>query len=377
MAVLGPCEAAIVSLGNVLGGNMPRVDNAGTLYALLDAQNRGIGQAPDPSGGRNDGFVTVDSADGLPIVKIRHYQRSVEDTRTVPTCLGGSHSPIDKQFKITMYRETGLDVTWAEMKAMCGEAAQVIKSGTAPDGTRYQMGNTFLLNDLHQRIMAKVFKLVADINKDVATKLNTKVGVNRRLGTNAVKNYAIWKNGGQERNNRGYNEMIVDYEYSGVATGTPIVIGGAEMALFANEMKWGSLSASGTDYSAVNGSNPLRLYLDKQADTIFGQDNFLMLAPGFVKLVTYNEFRGDFQGKWGTGEFGQFAIPEFGNDIVFDLHVEQESCARPKATFIISLYYDVYVPEDIFKAFDAGVGAKNDPNAGVNGVIKGKVTSLA
>lgn len=373
MAVLGPCQAAIVSLGNVLGGNFPRVDNAGTMYALLDAQNRNTGTTPDPTSGRNDGFATMDETDGLPIVYIRHYQRDVEETRTVPSCDGPEKAITKKQFKITMYRETAVKMSWKYMAGLCGEAAKVFASGMAPDGVRYNIGNTPIMADLHAQIMSKVYKLVEDISTDLATKLATKAGVNRRTGTTAVKNYNFWKANG-DKNSRGYNELLTDYQYAGFG-GTPIVIGGAETQMFANEMRWGNFAASGTDYSKMAAADPFRFYLDKNADTIFGQDNFLAIAPGIAKLVTYNEFGGNiFNGNFGTGEFGQFTIPEFGNDIRFDLHVEKVSCPKPTAVFIISLYYDVYTPEDIFKAYDAGVGADNDPNAGVNGIIKGKVT---
>lgn len=367
MAVLGPCLATIIALSNILGPNQPRVDNAGTMYALLDAQNRRVGDTPDPSNGRNDGFVSQD-ADGAPIVKIRSYQRSVEATSTVPSCAGTDVPLVEKQFKITMYRQVALPVSWKQMSGLCGDAAKVYNSGQLPDGSRFKTVNTPVMADTVAKLMSKVYKLVSDINDDLNIKLATKTGVSRRTGTALAKNYYTFK-ANDDRNTRGYSEMITDYAYNGFG-GTPIMIGGALPSILSTEMQWGNLSASGTDYSRILTQTPFRFYLDKNADVNIGTDQFMLMAPGAAKLVTYNEYGGNvFSGKWGNGDFGQFTIPEFGDDLRFDLHVEQISCPKPTGLFIVSLYYDLYVSEDIFNAAD--------PNAGVNGLIKGKLMKLA
>lgn len=373
MAVLGPCAAVIVALTNVLGPNAPRVDNAGTMYALLDAQSRGIGEVPDPSQGRNDGVAYYEEG-GMPEVEIRSYQRSVDESPTTPSCDANGVPLVKRKFKITMYRQQGLAISWREMQALCGEAATISGSGAASRGNaqagaQWSVKNTPLMNDTVQKLMTKVYKLVSDINSDLTAKLATKVGVNRRLGSAAAKNYYVYKANG-DKNERGYNELITDYNWNGWG-GTPILLGGAATQMYANSMSWGNMAASGTDYSKMNTQTPFRPYIDKFADTAFGADNFLCLAPGAAKLVTFNRYgkNGPFSGEWGTSEYGQFTIPEFGDDIRFDMQVDKQNCPGPTAVLIISLYFDVYVAEDIFNALD--------PAAGVNGVFKGKIAALA
>lgn len=357
--------ATIVALSNVLGPNNPRVDNAGMTYALLDAQNTAIGQAADPTSGRNDGFITLD-ADGKPIVKVRSYQRDTEATRTTKSCEGTPKPFNEEQHTISMYRETSISFDWKYMSSLCGEASTVVAGGRTPTGEVYKKANTPIMNDIHQQLMSRVFKLVADINKDLSLKMASLVGVNRRTGLKTAKNYALWR-ADDTKNMRGYNELQMDYLYHGFG-GTPILVGGAELGMFANEMNWAALNGSGIDAAAVT-SQPVRTYLDKEADVALGLDNFLVMAPGFAKLLTYNEYGGIFTGSWGTGEFGQFTIPEFGDQIRFDLHIEKETCPGPKAVLIVGLHYDVFVPKNIFAA--------GDPMAGVNGLTLGKVTKLA
>lgn len=365
MAVLGPCAATIVALSNVLGINNPRVDNAGTFYALLDPQNQAIGQAADPTSGRNDGFVTLDE-NGKPIVKVVHYQRATEETSIVPACEGGDVPLTTSLHTLDMYRQTSIDFSWDEMRALCGEAARVFGRGLTPTGERYILDNTPIMNDVHQKIMAKVYKLASDINKDLLTKLNTLVGVNRRTGAVTPKDYALWK-ANDDRNLRGFNEIVTDYQWMNFA-GRPILIGGVELNMFANEMNWASLAQSGVD-AAAYASAPVAPYIDKQADAILGADEFIMLAPGFAKLLTWNKYGGIFTGAWGDSEYGQFTIPEFGDDLRFDIQVVKANCPGPVAQVIISARYDLFVPKNIFAA--------GDPMAGVNGITAGRITKLA
>jgi hypothetical protein len=373
MAVLGPCLATILALSNVLGPNAPRVDEGGTIYSLLDAGNRRIGETPDPSQGRNDGVASFDT-NGYPTVKLRNYQRSIEESATVPSCDANGVPLQETEFKITMYRQQSLAVTWKEMQALCGDAAKVYNSGArsaenANAGAAYSVRNTPLMNDTVQKLMSKIYKLVADINKDITTKIATKAGVNRRTGTNAAKTYNVFRADGT-KNEMGYNELVTDYEYNGWG-GIPVMLGGASSSMFARSMRWGNFAATGTDYSKVTQQDPFRFYLSKIADTTFGADRFLTMAPGAAKLVTYNRYgtSGQFSGDWGTSSYGQFTIPEFGDDIRFDLQVDKANCPGPSAIIIVSLYFDIYVNENIFNAAD--------PAAGVNGLFMGKIGYLA
>lgn len=368
MAALGPCEATIVALSNVTAGVFTRMDNAATIYALLDAQNRAVGEAPDPTGGRNDGHVMVDATDGLPVVKIRNYQRKTSGSRTVASCTGATVTHNEEIFKITKYREVGVQIPWTSMQALCGDAATVSAGGLASDGTRYAVDNTPIMEDVNQRVMAVMMGLVSDINGDLTTSLALQAGRNRRTGLATAKNYEFFDPTGRALNAVGYAEMKTDYKTMGLG-GTPIVIGGAKLDIFGSLMNWGNLAASGTDYSKMASSAPVRPYYDFNADTILGADQFLILAPGAAKLVTYNKFQGIYKRRFGTGNFGQFTIREFGTDLRFDLHIEEESCPDQVATIIISLHYDVYVPKNVF--------AVGDPNYAVNGITKGKIVNAA
>lgn len=366
MAALGPCEATILALSNVTAGVFSRIDNAATLYALLDAQNRAVGNTPDPTSGRNDGHVTTDPTDNLPIVKIRSYQRRSGTSRTTQSCDATPVLLDEQMFKMTMYREDSVQIPWSSMVNLCGEAATVQASGLAPDGTRYVNGNGMMMQDVHERVMAMVYGLVPDINNDVLTKLSLQTGINRRTGLATAKSYELFNNNGQQLNAIGYAEMGTDYKTMGLG-GRPIIIGGAKTNIWATLVGAGNLAASGTNYATLSQNWPVRQYYDLAVDSVVGADQFIMLAPGAAKLVTYNRNAGLFGRKFGTGYFGQFTIKEFGEDLRFDLHIEEISCPQPYANIIVGLTYDVYVPKAIYSAAD--------PNKGVNGVTKGKIVN--
>ena len=370
---IGAATAAIVALSNVIGGQFPRFENAGTIYALLDPQNTSVGEVPNPQEGRNAGLVTKDAGDGKPIVKIRHYQRSVADTATEPGCEGNPIAPVEKQHKITLYRQTSFSIDHAEASGLMNDAAKVFASGRANDGAGYSLQNTGIMQEVHAKTMAVMPKLVEDINKDLVTKLATRFGMNKRTGANTAKDYAFYKANG-DLNPRAVAELLTDYRTNNL-TGRPIVIGGAEIDILSHLLGWGNMAASGVDFSKVAGTSKMNMYYDLVADAVLGADNFAILAPGIAKLSTYNRWEGQFAKKHGNSTYGQFTLPEFGNQLRFDLQAKEEDCANPKTTFIISLYYDLYTPEDIYKPFDATVGAKNDAYAGVNGIFRGRLTT--
>jgi hypothetical protein len=368
MAPLGPCQAVILALSNVTKGIFSRIDNAATIYALLDAQNRGVGQTPDPTSGRNDGLVTKDT-DGLPFVKIRNYKRKVGTSRTVASCNADPMTVNEGIFKMTMYREDAVQIPWSSMNGLCGEAATVLAGGKAADGTRYNVENTMIMQDVHERVMAMIYGLIPDMNVDILTKLKLQAGRNRRTGLATAKNYEFFDPTGRALNAVGYADYLTDYQTMGLG-GRPIVIGGAKENIFAKMVDWGNMAASGTDYSKMATNAPVRNYYDLAADTVLGADQFLSMAPGAAKLVTYNKFGGLFNRHFGTGYFGQFTIAEFGDDLRFDLHIEEVSCpGEPYANIIVGLTYDVYTP--------SGMYAAADPNYLVNGVTLGKIVNAA
>lgn len=71
------------------------------------------------------------------------------------------------------------------------------------------------------------------------------------------------------------------------------LIGGAVLTKLIQYSKWAGLTDAGIDLAEVLDVDPYAFY-DRFLDATIGQNNFFMLSPGAVQLVTWNEYLGDY-----------------------------------------------------------------------------------
>lgn len=83
--------------------------------------------------------------------------------------------------------------------------------------------------------------------------------------------------------------MPLDYENNQL-NGIPFVVGQGNFELFWKLQRWSCCNAT-TPYGAANFDGDVRFFKDQQSNSIIGQNEVLMFAPGVLHLLTFNENR--------------------------------------------------------------------------------------
>lgn len=84
--------------------------------------------------------------------------------------------------------------------------------------------------------------------------------------------------------------VMLDYENNQLG-GTPAAIGQGNLQLFSKLHNWSCCNATTPYGEATMDGSQGRFFLDQSANDVFGPDKFVIVAPGILKLVTFNENR--------------------------------------------------------------------------------------
>lgn len=84
-------------------------------------------------------------------------------------------------------------------------------------------------------------------------------------------------------------EVMLDYENNQLG-GTPAAIGQGNLQMFF-KLHGYSCCNSTTPYGEAEINGDARFYLDQGANSVLGPNNFVLVAPGILKLMTFNENR--------------------------------------------------------------------------------------
>lgn len=135
-------------------------------------------------------------------------------------------------------------------------------------------------------------RYVEALNKRIGELLLTMVGTNADgATTTAIKFFAAHASGIDVINpaamwylNKVYRDIAGVNQYA--------LIGGAVLEKIIQYQKWSGLMDAGIDLGAIDDINPFAFY-DRNLDTTLGVNNFFLLSPGAVQLVTFVENIGE------------------------------------------------------------------------------------
>lgn len=133
------------------------------------------------------------------------------------------------------------------------------------------------------------------LDKVLSTIISAHVGTNH-LGA-SVTNIPIFTSGNTFTPNMSVlnpealwyiNQLYQDIGHDGQFA----MIGGTIINKIAQFKSWATANAAGVDMSKQDAINPYPFY-DRHFNPIYGQSDFLILAPGTVQLVTWNKYKGE------------------------------------------------------------------------------------
>ena len=320
----GLCQNLQVNLNDVAGNNAPQLkrDRVGYLDAIVSQENTaGVELLPIPTNGK------------YRKVQVNYAQRGIE-AEVALTCTNNCTSTNEREPKETIVDvdnclETSLLFTEDEMRKLC-EADSLWVS---------------------QTIMSQMNAVNVALDKQMLALQATNFG-NFADGT-ALKSVKLFEDTSNASRAIATAQIRHQYDLVG-ASGAPMMIGGGNLDLFAKvnqiaccNSTTGTDLARWTDYMYFN---------DRFAESVLGANNFAVLAPGAVQLVTWNRYAGEYAKRNDVFEHGTITDPFTG--ITYDLKVHYDDCAD-KWTVKLQLHWTMFfIPTNAF--------ATGDDNEGVN-----------
>lgn len=324
---VGLCEKIQTTLIDLLGGNSPELmrTQVGYLQALTSPQNTaGVTYVPvDPGNGKNRK------------VRITYIQRGTDDNIVTDEPEGCDPqvfaSPLETDVEITKYIGTKwFGFNESDMRKLCEKDASY-----------------------RGRVMnAQIDALMVKLNKQLIVDQAANFGAFNPVIYAGHKDVTMMNADGDGITYIGAAQMKEDFANLN-SSAKPIVVGAGNLSLYSTMAGIGCCNQLGQDLSQAADFDFFR---DKYVDSILGANHFIGLVPGYVQLLTWNKYVGDYRKESATFAKGTIVDPVTG--ITLDMKWEYKSCDEQYAVQF-SLHYELwYIPTDSF--------AEGDELEGVN-----------
>lgn len=299
--------------------------------------------------------------------KIKWLQRgdvtNVSDTKSCDT---DTKTYQETTFAVTKYAQKGFSVDENAMRAFCDF-----------DVAKENFYGAQIPHFLFTTILSEMDGLRQAINYELLTIQAASVGINVDTGNNLAKDVPIIvTTAGPAQGSlvaEGMAEIGNDYGFTNLQQDTPLIVHGSLVNKARLVSKFGCCNLYGTNVAELM-NNGYLFYPDNQVDTVLGADKFLVIAPGSVKLVTYNDHVGGFGGQKESGSFKTIIADSIFPDLKYDLTVFYKDCANGGTSngeyhVIVGVHYDLFVmPSNAY--------AVTDPLSGVNGTFLYRATGV-
>ena len=315
----GLCSKLQQDLNNVAGSNAPALkrDRTGYLDAVVSEENKsGVEMIQVPTNGK------------YRAVQINYIQRGTTDDVNLTcsqTCEGSiEKAPFETVVNITNCIETkGLVFNEDQMRKLC-----------EPD-------SVYVSNV----IMSQMNAVNVALNKQMLALQASSFG-NFADGTN-LKSVQLFENTTNAARAIATAQIRHEYEKTG-AVGAPLMIGGGNLDLFAKVQQIACCnSTTGTDLARWV---DYMYYNDRFVDTEIGANEFIVLAPGAVQLVTWNKYVGSYAKRNDVFEHGTITDPFTG--LTYDLKVHYDDCADQWVIKFLLNWELFFIPANAFAASD-------------------------
>jgi len=334
---LGYCPSLLIGLEEAAKTNDPqfKLDPIGFAEALQQPENISTEvKGYDVGNGHQVG------------VRVKYLQRSTEaEVKTAADCNFGAHKPY-KEADVTIadYVEIDVALDENEVRKYCSDASRLVKEGP-----------TTLMMDHVKRVMSSLNGLRSKFNRNLVTTMANNfdphfgsspaaknVTLLGRAATGATATQApVWD---------GWNDVMQEYEQAGLR-GKPLVIGFGNFNRFNRTLGFACCNDAGVDQSKL--PSEYSYFRDLIAPQVWGADNFAVLAPGVVQLVTYNKYRGSFveEGNKFAIERGVLPDPTVPN-LLWDIKLQYDTCEEVYNLKISLTHGLFFVPNDAYQAGD-------------------------
>ena len=316
----GICEKVQQSLNEILNGKAPSVlrTPVGYLDALISSQNTaGVTK------------VAVDAGNGKKKqVRIKFIQRGISTDITTDAdgdcAVDIEKEPFDETVEVTQFIGTkwmGFDQT--QMRKLC-EADSVFMESV---------------------VRAEIDILSVELNKALLATQALNFG-NFMGGSNALVAVPLLETVKKSPLYYGESLVMEAFEDLGVMQ-RPIVVGAGNLSHYIRQVGIGCCNDSGI---SLNQAGNMDFFRDRFVQSVIGANHFIGLIPGYVQLLTWNKYVGEYRQE--TPSFSHTTIVDPITGLTFDMKWKYDDCAE-KWVMRLTLNYELFfIPSNAFAASD-------------------------
>lgn len=323
--LVGLCEKVQSSLLSLLGSNSPELKRTmtGYLSAVKSPQNMaGVTVVPIDQGNGKDRQV-----------RITYLQRGcAADIVTTDNGLCTAEvfkSPLEKTVSITRYIATKwMGFNESDMRKLCEQDSA-----------------------FRARVMnAEIDSLMVGLNKSLIVLQNANFGnfspFSNIPAYSHNKSVALLNLCGNGIDYSGEADIMEDFKLLDT-TSKPILVGAGKLSKYVSMAKVGCCNDIGINTGLAG---QFDFFHDRFVESIVGANGFIGLVPGYVQLLTWNRFVGDYKKESPSFSAGTVIDPV--TNIELDMEWKYDDC---KYQYIMrfALYYELFfIPVDSFAACD-------------------------
>ena len=311
----GLCSALQVNLNDIAGINAPALNRqkVGYLDALMSEMNR-----------MNMTATMVPSDGKFKSVQV-NYQGQACDDDVVTTCTPNCTpevTPEPRSVNITEFSCAKYKMSFSEdeMRKLC--EADSIWVG--------------------QNIMRAMNAINVSVDKALLSIQSTNFG--SFADGSGIQNLPLFNATTNAPNPMAWAAIRHFYDQLG-ASGSPLIIGGGSIDLFAKAQQIACCnSTAGMDLARMTGDG--YFFNDINVNSILDPTEFIVLAPGAVQLITWNKYLGDYAKRNDSFEHGTIVDPFTG--LVYDLKTSYDDCTEKWYVELSLNWTPFFIPYNTF-----------------------------
>lgn len=363
----GYCPALLRTIESIEGENAPskKLHVAGFLAALFCCQNSSVSPI-------NDGFENGQQR----TLTVSYSQRPVLSQVQDEDDCDINRLPVLNEWDLGAMRrkQHSFFISDDTMSRYCADATATVMVGNPA---------TAMMRRHYDELLASANIVMRAVNVDLVTLAVTEFGENVVTGSTAARTINIAPTPTVDLD-AGIVQLLRDIQENEIC-GDPCIVGGGFMQGYNLAQQIACCNSAGMDFSRLGLP---RFYNDKDTQTIWGANQFAVIAPGAVKFISRNLYEGPYAIEKGGSFFFSLRLPvnEFGcapeclNDLVFDVQMRYIDCPTAvtingSATtlnrgwqIIVSKTYSLWIqPDDAYAA--------TDPLEGTNGFLRYVMTN--
>jgi hypothetical protein len=368
------CEAMKLSIAIAGGPNNQsflRYDKVGLLQALMDPDNQ-----PEDYQAANMG--TSRRIFKVPRLPRKNADDAVDEFNCDPS---DQRDYTEQEFDPADFytTQTGFTVTESELVKFCADVSRVttmagseayealLMSGEAMGATT---GGLRHFNDVFNKIVGEMHALRSAIDKNIAIKMVSSLGINAATGNNVPVNLPVLNASDFSKREEGIQILQSHMQSFNQVNAGYFVIGRGLFDRFNTSLQYGCCNNGGLNWDAMNQFSPYKFYLDQYVTQAFALEDFLLVLPyGETKFMYYNRnlVNEAYNAEILKNNSIYGTIPDpMVPGLSYDIQIKNDDCQVNSLDMVwdvkLRLRYDVAItPPYSYNA--------NDPLFGVNGIF--------